>query len=119
MVVLTASLALAASVSGSAFPRNNGSSNPRVLILGGGVAGVIAARTLHERGIDNFVIVEARNELGGRMKSQTFAGYTIELGANWCVLLNITSSGLIPFSNEGCKGRKRELARPTRFSNWP
>ncbi|KAK0432129.1 amine oxidase [Armillaria borealis] len=83
VVVLTASLALAASVSGSAFPRNNGSSNPRVLILGGGVAGVIAARTLHERGIDNFVIVEARDELGGRMKSQTFAGYTIELGANW------------------------------------
>ncbi|SJL08438.1 related to polyamine oxidase precursor [Armillaria ostoyae] len=88
VVVLTASLALAASVSGSAFPRNNGSSNPRVLILGGGVAGVIAARTLHERGIDNFVIIEARDELGGRMKSQPFAGYTIELGANWCVLRN-------------------------------
>ncbi|KAK0463120.1 uncharacterized protein EV420DRAFT_1618926 [Desarmillaria tabescens] len=68
---LTASLALVASV------------NPRVLILGGGVTGVIAARTLHENGIDNFLIVEARDELGGRLKSQTFAGYTIELGANW------------------------------------
>lgn len=32
----------------------------RVLILGGGVAGVIAARTLHEQGITNFTIVEAR-----------------------------------------------------------
>ncbi len=31
-----------------------------VLILGGGVAGVVAARTLHERGIKNFKIVEAR-----------------------------------------------------------
>ncbi|KAK0200982.1 amine oxidase [Desarmillaria ectypa] len=82
-LVLTASLALVASVSGSVIPRNNGSSNPRVLVLGGGVAGVIAARTLHENGIDNFLIVEARDELGGRMKSQTFAGYTIELGANW------------------------------------
>ncbi|KAK0213531.1 amine oxidase [Armillaria fumosa] len=71
MSLVVTLLALAASV------------NPRVLILGGGVTGVIAARTLHERGIDNFVIVEARDELGGRMKSETFAGYTIELGANW------------------------------------
>lgn len=81
--VLTASLALIASVSGSVVPRNNRSSSSRVLILGGGIAGVIAARTLHENGIDNFLIIEARDELGGRMKSHTFAGYTIELGANW------------------------------------
>ncbi|KNZ71880.1 Polyamine oxidase [Termitomyces sp. J132] len=53
------------------------------LILGGGVAGVIAARTFHEEGIDDFLIVEARNELGGRLKSATFGGKTIELGANW------------------------------------
>ncbi|KDR74115.1 hypothetical protein GALMADRAFT_269603 [Galerina marginata CBS 339.88] len=55
----------------------------KVLILGGGVAGVIAARTLHERGINDFVIVEARNELGGRMQSVKFANKTIEQGANW------------------------------------
>ena len=55
----------------------------KVLILGGGVAGVIAARTLHQNGIDDFLIVEARHELGGRMMSHTFAGKTIELGANW------------------------------------
>ncbi|KAK0478780.1 amine oxidase [Armillaria novae-zelandiae] len=83
MSLVVVLLALAASVSSSAFLGSNGASNPRVLILGGGVTGVIAARTLHERGIDSFVIVEARDELGGRMKSQTFAGYTIELGANW------------------------------------
>lgn len=58
-----------------------------VLILGGGVAGVIAARTLHERGIDNFLIIEARDELGGRMQNKTFGGpgnaHTIEQGPNW------------------------------------
>lgn len=43
-----------------------------VLILGGGVAGVIAARELHAKGITNFKIVEARDELGGRMMSHTF-----------------------------------------------
>ncbi|KAH9948514.1 amine oxidase [Amylocystis lapponica] len=62
-------------------------SSPRVLILGGGVTGVIAARTLHEQRITNFAIVEARDELGGRLKSTTFGTpgrqSTIELGANW------------------------------------
>jgi len=61
---------------------------PKVVILGGGVAGVIAARTLHENGIDDFVIVEARDELGGRMQTQTFGkaggkSYIIERGPNW------------------------------------
>lgn len=59
----------------------------KVLILGGGVAGVVAARTLHEQGISDFIIVEAREELGGRMMSHTFGvegkEYTVELGANW------------------------------------
>ena len=58
-----------------------------VLILGGGVTGIIAARTLHEQGIDNFVVVEAREELGGRLMSHSFGShgkkYTVELGANW------------------------------------
>ena len=59
----------------------------KVLILGGGVAGVMAARTLHEQGIDDFIIVEARHELGGRMMSHTFGAghdeWTVEVGANW------------------------------------
>lgn len=57
--------------------------NKTVLILGGGVAGVIAARTLHQQGIDNFIIIEGRDELGGRLRSFSFGGKTIELGANW------------------------------------
>lgn len=58
-----------------------------VLILGGGVTGVIAARTLHERGHDNFIIVDARDELGGRMQNKTFGApgqsFTVEQGPNW------------------------------------
>jgi monoamine oxidase len=46
----------------------------KVLILGGGVAGVIAARTLKENGIKNFVIIEARNELGGRLQNFAKSG---------------------------------------------
>ncbi|KAJ6589044.1 hypothetical protein B0H19DRAFT_1226703 [Mycena capillaripes] len=59
----------------------------RVLILGGGVAGIIAARTLHEQGVNDFLVVEARDELGGRLHSMQFGKEgrctTIELGANW------------------------------------
>ena len=55
----------------------------KVLILGGGVAGVIAARTLHQNGIDDFLIVDALDELGGRMMSRNFAGKIVELGATW------------------------------------
>ena len=62
-------------------PRN------QVLILGGGVAGILAARKLTEEGITDFVIVEARNELGGRMRSTSFGApgrqLTVELGASW------------------------------------
>ncbi|KAF8797561.1 amine oxidase [Phlegmacium glaucopus] len=64
-------------------PSVSESKHHKVLILGGGVAGVIAARTLHQNGIDDFLIVEARHELGGRMMSHTFANKTIEQGANW------------------------------------
>lgn len=66
-------LAVLGSAYGRSIQRDDSSKkDATVLILGGGVAGVIAARTLHEKGITNFRIVEARDELGGRMKSQTF-----------------------------------------------
>lgn len=63
-------------------------------------AGIIAARTFHEQGFDNFLIVEARDELGGRMKSTTFGSkgneHTVELGANWVQGMNtLKSTGLL------------------------
>jgi polyamine oxidase len=58
-----------------------------VIILGGGMAGIIAARTLHEQGIDDFIILDAKTELGGRMIPKAF-GVTgrqvvVEMGPNW------------------------------------
>lgn len=59
----------------------------KVLVLGGGMAGITAARALHDQGIDDFIVIEGRHELGGRMMSHTFGAperqYTVELGANW------------------------------------
>ncbi|KIK97836.1 hypothetical protein PAXRUDRAFT_135456 [Paxillus rubicundulus Ve08.2h10] len=68
-------------------PAPPASNHTTVLILGGGMAGIIAARTLHEQGIDDFVILEAKIELGGRMIPKAF-GITgrqvvVEMGPNW------------------------------------
>jgi len=79
-------LLLSCSVYGSTIHLPNEPRRPsdsKVLILGGGVTGIIAARTLHANRIDDFIIIEARDELGGRLKSTNFAGLTVELGANW------------------------------------
>ena len=54
-----------------------------VLILGGGMAGIVAAKTLHDNEVTNFVVLEAQGELGGRMRSAEIGGVRIELGANW------------------------------------
>ena len=71
---------------------DHGLRHKQVLVLGGGVAGVLAARKLiRDEGIVEVLVVEARDELGGRMRSTTFgqhgAGgggpFTVELGANW------------------------------------
>src|SRR5712691_4146955 len=71
-------------------------SNPQVLIPGGGVAGVMAAEALHRRGIENVKIVEARETLGGRMKSFSFGAaereYVLELGAD-CIHGTQTNDG--------------------------
>ncbi|KAF8210927.1 hypothetical protein K438DRAFT_1569398 [Mycena galopus ATCC 62051] len=88
LAVITASLALAASTPEVNDTTSTSTKNDKtVLILGGGVAGIIAARTLAKEGITDFLIVEARDELGGRMQSKEFGvegrRATIELGANW------------------------------------
>lgn len=36
----------------------------KVAILGGGMTGITAAKTLYENGVHDFVVVEARSELG-------------------------------------------------------
>ncbi|KAN0079996.1 hypothetical protein V8E55_009562 [Tylopilus felleus] len=58
-----------------------------VLILGGGMTGIIAAQTLHEQDIDDFIILDAKTELGGRMIAKPFGApgrqVVIELGPHW------------------------------------
>jgi polyamine oxidase len=55
----------------------------KVLILGAGMSGITAAKTLDENGIKDFTILEGYDRIGGRMRKAEFADTIIELGANW------------------------------------
>ncbi|XP_077986125.1 uncharacterized protein LOC144440613 [Glandiceps talaboti] len=60
-----------------------GKTDTKVLILGAGLSGIAAAETLHNNGIEDFIILEGDNDIGGRVKSIDFGGSRINLGANW------------------------------------
>ena len=55
----------------------------KVLILGAGVAGITAAKTLQKNGVHDFLILEAQDYIVGRFKQRSFAGVKLEEGANW------------------------------------
>ncbi|XP_045157077.2 uncharacterized protein LOC123523472 [Mercenaria mercenaria] len=58
-------------------------SDKKVLVLGAGMAGIMAAKTLGESGCSNVQILEATNRTGGRIQSVNISGYMMELGAQW------------------------------------
>src|ERR1700761_7946166 len=57
----------------------------KIIIIGAGFAGLMAAYELDKKGID-FEILEARDRIGGRGFSHSFGGpdnLVVELGAEW------------------------------------
>ena len=52
--------------------------DPQVLILGAGMSGVAAARTLYDKGITSFVILEAYDKVGGRITWADIGGVKAE-----------------------------------------
>jgi len=53
------------------------------VIVGAGFAGLAAAKALKEAGSDNFLLLEARDRVGGRTKPGSIAGLDIDLGGMW------------------------------------
>lgn len=51
-----------------------------VLILGGGMAGVMAAHTMKSAGMNDFLLIEAAGRLGGRVSTTTFCGTRAAIG---------------------------------------
>lgn len=54
----------------------------KIVIIGGGAAGLAAAHRLHDANID-CLLIEARSRLGGRAWTVTEQGQTLDLGAGW------------------------------------
>lgn len=53
-----------------------------VIVIGGGFAGVTAARDASLRGLST-LLLEARDRLGGRTDNALFGGHKIEVGGTW------------------------------------
>ena len=65
-----------------AFAAGGGKTDFDVAVVGGGFAGATAARELGKNGY-SVVLLEARNRLGGRTFTSTFADQEIEFGGAW------------------------------------
>jgi monoamine oxidase len=56
---------------------------PQILVLGAGIAGLAAAKTLKEQGF-SVTVLEARERIGGRIHtSHLWEGLPMDLGASW------------------------------------
>lgn len=45
--------------------------------------GISAAKVLAKNGVEDILILEASDSIGGRIKKQNFGNVTVELGAGW------------------------------------
>ncbi|CAK9324405.1 unnamed protein product [Citrullus colocynthis] len=57
-------------------------SSPSVIVIGGGMAGVAAARALHDASFQ-VTLLESRDRLGGRIHTDYSFGFPVDLGASW------------------------------------
>jgi monoamine oxidase len=53
-----------------------------VVVVGAGIAGLAAARTLHDQGL-KVTMLEARDQVGGRLRVDRSAGVAFDEGASW------------------------------------
>ncbi|KAE9529588.1 hypothetical protein AGLY_011684 [Aphis glycines] len=58
-------------------------SKHKVIIIGAGIAGLAAATHLSQHDMNDFIVLEAQNRIGGRICSAKINGQQIELGAHW------------------------------------
>jgi monoamine oxidase len=58
--------------------------NSKIVIIGGGAAGISALSKLLENGFKNVTLLEAEDRIGGRIHTIPFASNVVDLGAQWC-----------------------------------
>lgn len=56
--------------------------SPSVIVIGGGFAGISAARALHDASFQ-VMLLESRDRIGGRVHTDYSFGFPVDLGASW------------------------------------
>jgi monoamine oxidase len=67
----------------------------RAIVIGAGLAGATAAAELTARGVD-VVVLEARDRVGGRIRTDRSWGVPIELGASW--IHGLRGNSMVPLA---------------------
>nr|XP_043607707.1 polyamine oxidase 2-like [Erigeron canadensis] len=57
-------------------------SSPSVIVIGGGFAGIAAARALYDASF-RVIVLESRDRIGGRVCTDYSFGFPVDLGASW------------------------------------
>ncbi|MCL7045204.1 hypothetical protein MKW94_017724 [Papaver nudicaule] len=57
-------------------------SRPSAIVIGGGFAGIAAARALHDASFQ-VVLLESRDRIGGRVCTDYSFGFPVDMGASW------------------------------------
>lgn len=60
----------------------NRTASPSVIVIGGGFAGIAAARALHDASFQ-VILLESRDRVGGRAHTDYSFGFPVDLGASW------------------------------------
>ncbi|KAL8214071.1 hypothetical protein R6Q57_003520 [Mikania cordata] len=63
-----------------------------VIIVGAGISGIAAAKVLAKNGVEDILIIEASDSIGGRIKKHKFGNVSVELGAGWIAGVGGTQS---------------------------
>lgn len=77
------------------FPKVNETVYKDIVIIGGGVAGLSAARALEKRGLTNYILLELEDNVGGNSSASENKFTKYPLGAHYLPLPNIENQKLI------------------------
>ncbi len=90
----------------------NPSVRPRVIVIGGGLAGLVAARRI---GLDapgsDVLVLEGSDRVGGKLRLESVAGHRVDVGAEAMLALRPEATGLVTEL-----GAQDDLVTPTTTS---
>ncbi len=93
---------------GQPLPAPSATRRTRVVIAGGGVAGLAAGRALGQRGMQDFALLELEDAAGGNSRSGAMGGMACPLGAHYLPMPPDSASEVQDFLEE--LGLRRRVA---------